>query len=64
MSLRAASIRASRKQIRVPTLSNMKGRGIAVLANGETVTAWFTKVRLRVDIPFYGMIAVSLFRLF
>lgn len=36
MSLRLAGIRAGRKQIRVPTLSNMKGREIAVaLGNGN-----------------------------
>lgn len=54
MSLRVASVRASRKQIRVPTLSDVKGREIAAL---ETVTARFTKVRLRVDIPSRGMIS-------
>lgn len=44
MSLRAASIRTGRKQIRVPTLSNMKGRWIVALGNGETVSAYSRKL--------------------
>lgn len=52
VSLRAASIRAGRKQIRVPTLSNMNGRGMVALGNSETVTARFAKVRLPSMVPF------------
>jgi len=48
-SLRAASIRTGRKQIRVPTLSDMKGRRMVAL--GNDATAWFTKVRLPSVVP-------------